>query len=73
MTPDEHALLGVAPGVENLYLANSSSGHGVMHSPATGRAVSDLILDGRTDAFDLAPLHLDRFAAGRLIEETSLL
>lgn len=73
MTPDRHAIICEAREARGLFLANGFSGHGVMHSPAAGRAVSDLILDGRTSAFDLAPLHLDRFAAGGLIEETSLL
>ncbi|HYH85986.1 MAG TPA: FAD-dependent oxidoreductase, partial [Pyrinomonadaceae bacterium] len=27
MSPDRHALVGVAPGMENFYLANGSSGH----------------------------------------------
>ena len=30
VSPDKHALLGRAPGFENFYLANGSSGHGVM-------------------------------------------
>ena len=73
MTPDRHAIICETREPRGLFLANGFSGHGVMHSPATGRAVSDLILDGRTDAFDLAPFHLDRFAAGKLIQETALL
>jgi sarcosine oxidase subunit beta len=73
MTPDRHAIICETREPRGLFLANGFSGHGVMHSPATGRAVSDLILDGHTQAFDLAPLHLDRFAAGQLTEETSLL
>ena len=38
-SPDHHAILG-GSGVEGLYLANGFSGHGVMHSPATGRALA---------------------------------
>ena len=38
MSPDKHAILGAAPGCPNLFLANGSSGHGVMHAPALGAA-----------------------------------
>ena len=73
MTPDHHAIIGLAPEVRGLFLANGFSGHGVMHSPATGRLVSELILYGKTRLLDIRPLGLERFAAGRLIEETSIL
>ncbi len=73
MTPDHHAIIGAAPGVRGFYLANGFSGHGVMHSPATGRMVAELIVEGRVKSFDAAQLGLDRFAAGRLIEETALI
>ena len=44
-TPDHHAILGGCE-VDGLYFANGFSGHGVMHSPATGRALAEIILDG---------------------------
>lgn len=64
MSPDKHALLGVAPGVENFYLANGSSGHGVMHSPALGQLLSEIILDGEATTLDVRPLRLSRFDEG---------
>ena len=73
MTPDHHAVIGRAPSVSGLLFANGFSGHGVMHSPATGRLVSDLILHNETRLFDAAPLRAERFAAGQLLEETSVL
>ena len=73
MSPDHHSILGPAPEVRGLYFANGFSGHGVMHSPATGRIVSDLILRGTTDVIDAAILSVDRFAQGRAIEETAVL
>jgi sarcosine oxidase subunit beta len=73
MTPDHHAVLGPVEEVPGFFLANGFSGHGVMHSPATGRIVSDLILRGSTDLIDAKTLSFDRFAEGRLIEETALL
>jgi sarcosine oxidase subunit beta len=73
MTPDHHAIIGEAPNVRGLYLANGFSGHGVMHAPATGRLVSELILHGETRLLDATSLGAERFAAGRLLEETSIL
>jgi sarcosine oxidase subunit beta len=73
LTPDHHAIIGEAPGVGGLFLANGFSGHGVMHSPATGRIVAELIMDGRAALLDVSALGAERFATGRLIEETSVL
>jgi sarcosine oxidase, subunit beta len=73
MTPDHHAIIGQSPDVRGLFFANGFSGHGVMHSPATGRVVSELILDGRATLLDATPLGVERFREGRLIEETALL
>jgi sarcosine oxidase subunit beta len=73
MSPDHHSILGEAPGVRGLFFANGFSGHGVMHSPATGRILSDLILHGNTDIIDADTLSVRRFAEGRAIEETAML
>jgi sarcosine oxidase subunit beta len=73
MTPDHHSILGPSPGVQGFYFANGFSGHGVMHSPATGRIVADLILRGKTDIIDADTLSVRRFAEGRAIEETAVL
>jgi len=73
MTPDHHPILGEAPGVPGFFLANGFSGHGVMHAPATGKILSDLILRGRTDLIDASLLDLPRFAEGRTIHETAVL
>jgi glycine/D-amino acid oxidase-like deaminating enzyme len=73
MTPDHHPILGEAPEVPGFFLANGFSGHGVMHAPATGKILSDLILTGKTELVDASLLGLDRFAAGRMIEETAVL
>ncbi len=65
MSPDGHALLGATPGVENLYLANGSSGHGVMHAPALGHLLAEIVLDGAAAAMDVHALRPGRFAEGR--------
>ena len=73
MSPDHHAVLGPVAECPGLFLANGFSGHGVMHSPATGRIVADLIVQGRTDLIDAGVLGFDRFASGRMLEETAVL
>ena len=73
MTPDHHPILGQAPGVEGFWVAAGFSGHGVMHSPATGKVMADLILKGTTELIDASVLDCARFTEDRLIEETSVL
>ena len=74
MTPDHHAILGPVPGVPGFFLANGFSGHGVMHAPATGKILADLILKGKTSVVnDASVLGLGRFAKGELLHETAVL
>jgi sarcosine oxidase subunit beta len=63
LTPDEHAIVDWAPGVENLLCAVGFGGHGFQHSPAAGQTVAELLLDGRS-SIDIAPLRLSRFRDG---------
>jgi glycine/D-amino acid oxidase-like deaminating enzyme len=72
VTPDNHAIIGRAPGIDGFYLANGFSGHGVMHSPATGRIISDLILHGEMRSIDASSLAVERFAGGSLLRETAV-
>jgi sarcosine oxidase, subunit beta len=73
MTPDHHPILGEAPEVPGFYFANGFSGHGVMHAPATGKILSDLILSEKTDLIDASLLNFARFAEGRTIHESAVL
>jgi sarcosine oxidase subunit beta len=72
MTPDHHPILGAAPGIPGFWLASGFSGHGVMHSPATGKIMADLILKGTTDLINARLLDYNRFAEGRMIHETAV-
>jgi sarcosine oxidase subunit beta len=58
MSPDEHALLGRI--AENEYVANGSSGHGVMHAPALGQLLAEIIT-GEQTAIDVKALDPLRF------------
>jgi sarcosine oxidase, subunit beta len=64
LTPDDHAIVGWAPGVKGFFLAVGFGGHGFQHSPATGRYVSEWLLDGKP-SLDLSLFDPGRFAAGR--------
>jgi sarcosine oxidase subunit beta len=58
MSPDGHALLGRA--ATNRWVATGSSGHGVMHAPALGQLLAELIVDG-TCSLDISALDPLRF------------
>lgn len=74
MSPDHHCILGPVSEVPGFFLANGFSGHGVMHAPATGKILSDLILAGKTSIVDdVSVLGFDRFAKGALLHETAVL
>ena len=62
MSPDKHALLGRMPELHNFYLINGSSGHGVMHAPALGQLLAEMILTGEARSMDARPLRPTRFA-----------
>ncbi|MBM4306802.1 MAG: FAD-binding oxidoreductase [Deltaproteobacteria bacterium] len=69
ISPDNHAILGKVPGVEGFILANGFSGHGFQHSPAVGKVISELILDGKATTIDISPLSIERFEKGELLLE----
>ncbi len=73
VSPDHHALLGRHWNAENLYLANGSSGHGVMHSPALGKLLAEIILNGHVLSLDVHALRPERFLENDPIPGNSLL
>jgi glycine/D-amino acid oxidase-like deaminating enzyme len=50
-------------GCGNFYVACGLSGHGIMHAPAVGLAMAELVLDGRAYAIDVA-----RFGYQRVLD-----
>src|SRR5262245_20458238 len=68
ITPDWHPILDRWPGVEGAYCAVGFSGHGFKMSPIVGQVMSELIVDGRAKALDIAPLRLSRFAENDLVK-----
>ena len=53
-------ILGRVPGLDGFYVASGCCVGGLSLSPAAGRAVADLIVDGKSDP-DLSPLSIERF------------
>ena len=72
-TPDHHAIVGAPPEAPGFVQCAGFGGHGVMHSPAAGRAVAALVTRGRCETFDLRPLRPSRFDEGDLVIETAVL
>jgi 4-methylaminobutanoate oxidase (formaldehyde-forming) len=70
MTPDGRPILGRVPGLEGFYVASGCCVGGLGLSPAAGRVLADLILDGKSDP-DLAPLSVERFR-GRYEKKSEL-
>ena len=66
------AIASCAPGIDNLFLTNGSSGHGVMHAPAIGQLIAEMIAEGKT-SIDVRALRPARFAEGEAIEGSELL
>lgn len=62
-SPDHHALVGSLDGVPHTMVAYGFSGHGFKMAPAIGRAIADLVIDGRTDV-PIDHLNPNRFAHG---------
>ncbi|KAB2882766.1 MAG: FAD-binding oxidoreductase [Albidovulum sp.] len=64
-TLDQNAILGRWPGHANFHVAAGFSGHGLQQSPAVGRGMAELILDGGYRSLDLSPLGPERVLEGR--------
>jgi sarcosine oxidase, subunit beta len=64
MTPDSQPVLGAIPEYQGLYADFGWSGHGFKHAPVIGDILSDVVLSGRSKAYDLTPFRWSRFREG---------
>ena len=62
ITPDWNPILGALPGIEGLFCAAGSSGHGFKLAPAVGEMMADLVLGGAPAGESLDMFKLNRFA-----------
>ena len=71
---DGNMILGNWAGaVENFYVAAGFSGHGLMHAPAAGRALAELILEGGYRTLDLARMDYRRVQSGEAVREEGII
>lgn len=66
LTVDGVPLIGPVPGAPGAFLATGHASWGILNAPATGRMVSEMILDGASTSLDAAPFALERLPAGRM-------
>ena len=70
---DGNMIIGpYSPGHDNIITACGFSGHGIMHAPAVGRALSELVLHGSYQSIDLARLEYDRVRRNEPYAETGI-
>jgi glycine/D-amino acid oxidase-like deaminating enzyme len=67
---DHNGILGPHDQIANLVFATGFSGHGVMHAPAAGRGVAELVLHGRYTSLDMSALGYHRIRAGEPMHES---
>ena len=71
-TFDQNGVIGAHPECPNLIHAAGFSGHGIQHSPATGRGVAELVAHGGFATLDLSPLGFGRIIAKRPLVERNI-
>jgi glycine/D-amino acid oxidase-like deaminating enzyme len=60
VTPDGLPVIGPVPGRDGLYIASGAGKKGILLGPAMGRAITDLVVSGRT-GLPVGPFAPDRF------------
>ena len=71
---DGNMILGRTPGgPENFLVACGFSGHGLMHAPAVGRALAELVVHGRFETLDLSRMGYQRVLDGVPYRETGII
>jgi FAD-dependent oxidoreductase domain-containing protein 1 len=70
---DGNPVIGRWSRVPNLYTVAGFSGHGMMHAPAAGRAIAELVVHGRYRSLDLTRLGYERVEANAPYAEEGIL
>ncbi len=72
-TLDQNAVIGRHPEIANFLFANGFSGHGLQQSPATGRAIAELITHQKFVSIDLSLFGYERVAQRRAVKELNII
>ncbi|HYM68029.1 MAG TPA: FAD-binding oxidoreductase [bacterium] len=72
-TFDHNGVVGPHPSLSNVFFANGFSGHGLQQSPAVGRGLAELIVDGAYRSLDLTPLSFTRIVERRRLVELNVI
>ncbi len=67
---DHNGIVGPHDAIANLVLCTGFSGHGLMHAPAAGRGVAEIIVHGGFASLDLSPLGYGRIRSGKALPES---
>jgi glycine/D-amino acid oxidase-like deaminating enzyme len=67
VTPDWMPYLGPHPDAPDVHCAFGMSSHFFKHCPVVGRAIADMMTEGRTDAMDISLFRPSRFLEGEPI------
>jgi glycine/D-amino acid oxidase-like deaminating enzyme len=70
---DGNPIIGAWEHLPNFYVAGGFSGHGMMHAPAAGRAIAELITCGAFTTIDLTRLGYARVTRGEPYRESGIL
>ncbi|MFN9123216.1 MAG: FAD-binding oxidoreductase, partial [bacterium] len=71
---DGNMILGHCEGgPENFLVACGFSGHGLMHAPAVGRGLAELVLNQSFETIDLRPMGYWRIVRATPYKETGIL
>jgi sarcosine oxidase, subunit beta len=62
MTPDGNPIIDESGEIAGFFMINGFSGHGFQHSPAAGRLLAGLIVDGAISDLDITPFSFERFS-----------
>lgn len=69
---DQNGIISRHPVLTNTYFACGFSGHGIQQGPGVGRALAELILDGRFTTIDLTRFGYQRILDGEKVLERNI-
>ena len=64
LSADLLPIMGAVPGLDGAFVATGHGRQGILQSPPSGKAIAELILDGKTETLDLTAFAPERFASG---------